>query len=518
MVSDYLETNVKTKLDLFGGTTGIYAGFDRFGRTIDHRWVNYQSSPVDAARLRYGYDYASNRTWREDVVAVANSKNRDEFYTYDGLHRLDDFERGDLSGTYPSYTSITSKNYAQQWGLDQLGNWATFKQDADGNGTWELNQTRAHNAANELGVLSPWEDATHDAAGNMRNIPFPQIQGGAMWAKYDAWNRMVALNFQTDVVAIYVYDGLGRRVEYVDDDSNSIGYGTYIYTYNEQWQAVARVWDSEDITDNFVWHPYYIDALAVRYRSDGVSSEKHYFLQDANFNVVAAADDAGSVVERYDYTPYGTVRFLEPDFDVAASQLDSIIKNVHFYTGRERDPGIGIQINRNRYYSSWLGRWTKRDPIGYEGSPYNLYEYVRGGAVTDIDPSGMICVKCTCQKGYWWKETKETYNRNCDLNSPGGGIRRMIDCCQGAVCGLAWKATAAERCDNIPNQPCTFWDVWTNCSQQKCNVACGLKGVACGVACYTKFNKHPHALAACEAACAAFSVGCFAGCVRCKHP
>ncbi|MGE0377985.1 MAG: hypothetical protein AB7Q45_21445 [Planctomycetaceae bacterium] len=48
-------------LDLYGGTSGTYAGLDRFGRTIDHRWYDYTSGTVDRARYYYGYDYASNR-------------------------------------------------------------------------------------------------------------------------------------------------------------------------------------------------------------------------------------------------------------------------------------------------------------------------------------------------------------------------------------------------------------------------------------------------------------------------
>lgn len=31
-----------------------------------------------------------------------------------------------------------------------------------------------------------------------------------------------------------------------------------------------------------------------------------------------------------------------------------------------------------------------RDPIGYEGSPWNLYEYVAGGVVNHTDPEGLI--------------------------------------------------------------------------------------------------------------------------------
>ena len=44
----------------------------------------------------------------------------------------------------------TSGTFEQQWGLDATGNWKTFKQDNDGNGTWELNQTRTANKANEI--------------------------------------------------------------------------------------------------------------------------------------------------------------------------------------------------------------------------------------------------------------------------------------------------------------------------------------------------------------------------------
>jgi RHS repeat-associated protein len=117
-------------------------------------------------------------------------------------------------------------------------------------------------------------------------------------------------------------------------------------------------------TCQYVWHPYYIDALAVRYYdadTDG-SSAVHYCLQDANYNVTAVVDDGGDVVERYQYTPYGEVTFLNPDFSLASSQYSSAIGNTHLYTGRERDSETGLQLNRHRYYASHLGRWLTRDP------------------------------------------------------------------------------------------------------------------------------------------------------------
>lgn len=46
---------------------------------------------------------------------------------------------------------------------------------------------------------------------------------------------------------------------------------------------------------------------------------------------------------------------------------------------------------RNRYYHAQLGRFVTRDPIGYEGSEWNLYEYVGGMPVQYFDPFGRTC-------------------------------------------------------------------------------------------------------------------------------
>jgi len=136
----------------------------------------------------------------------------------------------------------------------------------------------------------------------------------------------------------------------------------------------------------YQWQPYYIDALAVRMRA----GDTHYFLHDANYNVTAAIDDStDAVVERYNYTPYGTPTVLDANFAADADQI-SEIGNMHLYTGRERDAETGLQLNRHRYYASWLGRWLSRDPIGYEGRSLNLYQYVSSRPIRYIDPNGLM--------------------------------------------------------------------------------------------------------------------------------
>src|SRR3972149_3260356 len=95
-----------------------------------------------------------------------------------------------------------------------------------------------------------------------------------------------------------------------------------------------------------------------------------------------------TLLERYNYTPYGEVTLLNADFRVKATQ-EGAIGNLHLYTGRERDHYTGLQLNRHRFYASHLGRWLTRDPIRYDGSQWNLYEYVNCSPAIQLDSMGL---------------------------------------------------------------------------------------------------------------------------------
>jgi RHS repeat-associated protein len=149
---------------------------------------------------------------------------------------------------------------------------------------------------------------------------------------------------------------------------------------------------SDPLATNY-WHPDYVDALAMRLYdadTDDVFNEnsdgQHYYCQDANFNATSVVNASGTALERYNYTPYGQVSFLNSSFGVISS---SAIANNHLYTGRERDPETGLQLNRRRYYASWMGRWNTLDPIKYLGG-MNLFADVRSRPTFYTDPLGLV--------------------------------------------------------------------------------------------------------------------------------
>jgi hypothetical protein len=84
-----------TKMDLWHGTTGTYAGLDRFGRIVNMKFTNFNGSPTDFERRKYGYDRNSNRTYIEHSLYKADSQS----FTLDNLNRLTEAKTGILNSS-----------------------------------------------------------------------------------------------------------------------------------------------------------------------------------------------------------------------------------------------------------------------------------------------------------------------------------------------------------------------------------------------------------------------------------
>ncbi len=360
-------------------TGDIYSGLDRFGRVDNCLW---KKGTTTLGQIQYGYDRASNRTWRKDGVLTGF----DELYAYDGLYRLNDQKRGTLNGTQ---TAITSGTFEQQWGLDATGNWKTFKQDNDGNGTWELNQTRTANKANEItgitnSVGAAWATPTYDPAGNMIGIPNPQ----SLTAEYDAWNRLVSIKNGTTKISEHVYDARGYRIRKDTYTSGTLTEARHYY-YTPGWQCVEeRTGTLTTAERQFVWGLRYIDDLIMRDRStanNGVINERRYAMQDGNWNTIAICDITGSVGERYAYSAYGTPVFMTSAGIVQAS---SAIGFETLYAGYRWDGSTPqMYYVRNRFLLPMVGTWNRRDPLGYVDG---MGLYMAYAVLTGTDPFGLF--------------------------------------------------------------------------------------------------------------------------------
>ena len=257
-----------------------------------------------------------------------------------------------------------------------------------------LSQAHTHNRVNEITGISNasgrpiWIEPAYGHNGNTTLLPQPDAPTTGFTLVYDAWNFPVEVKTSGSspkTVAKYSYNGLRRRIRKEVHDASGALATTVLYFNNLGWQCLESRETpvvGSAATTTYVWGRRYIDDLVCRDRG----GTRLYAMQDRQYKTLAIADASGAVQERYGYTPYGVASIYAANYIPRSA---SSYAWTCLYTGREFDPETGLYYFRNRYYDASLGRFVSRDPIGYEGSPWNLYQYVGSRALSHEDPSGL---------------------------------------------------------------------------------------------------------------------------------
>jgi RHS repeat-associated protein len=178
--------------------------------------------------------------------------------------------------------------------------------------------------------------------------------------------------------------------------------------------------------------------------SGGSLEERRYYCQNWRHDVSAVVTDVGKMIEWSKSTSYGIPDGLpagdtdsdgdwdatdsaaaigggyvlledaELDGDVDASDITHAksitggyqtlgfnvlsstgVKNRKGYAGYERDHAAGVLYHvRHRVLNTTLGRWTRRDPLGYVDG-MNLYDAMSGRPTASVDPFG-TCAGSIC--------------------------------------------------------------------------------------------------------------------------
>ncbi|MBK9429525.1 MAG: hypothetical protein IPN65_03350 [Elusimicrobia bacterium] len=207
----------------------------------------------------------------------------------------------------------------------------------------------------------------HAAGGEWRTV----TEGGVTTTyDYDAVGNLRTVTLPSGTTLEYVIDGRNRRVGRKVNGTLTQG-----YLYDGQLRIVAELDGANNVTARYVYGtrpnvPEWLEKGGQAYRiiTDHLGSPRL---------VVNAA--SGAIVQRMDYDSWGNItNDTNPGFQIFG------------YAGGLHDPDTKLTRYGARDYDARTGRWTAKDPIGFNGGSGNLYEYVHGDPVNSADPSGLL--------------------------------------------------------------------------------------------------------------------------------
>jgi len=365
-------------LDLRNGSATYYDGGGRATR-----W-----SYPGAGGGEYGWTYTYDRGGNPVTAECVRDAKDSQAYTYDSASRLRSYTRGNSQGQ--TWSGMVKR---RDWHPDGVGNWSvTASTDANDQVSTLTWYDTSFNEYYQVAIVS----ISSDDNGNT-------TYDGSLNYRWDAVNRLAAAldGSAVTTVSLYAYDAGGRRVR---KDIYGTSAGDVDYA-----QAGSQTLEERDAADTtvsrqFVYGAYVDEPLVMNVNADadtwttGAADAVYYYLQNRMFSVGALTNSSGTIIEAYEYDPYGRhTRITDGnsdghvDFDATDARTTltgSTLANPYTFTARNFDPETKLLYFRSRYCQPEGGRFLSRDSMGYAPGP-SLYEYARTNPLGRVDPSGM---------------------------------------------------------------------------------------------------------------------------------
>ena len=343
----------------------------------------------------YQYDSLGNISSREDAT-----QSLAETFVYDSLNRLTS------STVNSSGAGILTKSYA----YDVLGN-ITSKSDltlsAASNGyvypASGASSMRPHGVALvnlNASAGGGYRTYTYDANGNL----YQELQ-------YDANGNPIAGKGRTEIYTSFNMPACIIGVPGAADCSVT-GVSKSAFYYGPEHQRVKQISSSLGTTyylnpgsngdllfekdikpDSSTEERHFLTAggqvVALIKRINGSTWSTRYLHRDNLGSTTAVTDEAGTVIERLAYEPFGKRRFAigtdDPNNSITPANTE------RGFTNHEHIDELGLIHMNGRVYDPTIGRvmsadFVNQDPMDLQA--YNRYAYVRNNPLMYTDPSG----------------------------------------------------------------------------------------------------------------------------------
>jgi RHS repeat-associated protein len=250
---------------------------------------------------------------------------------------------------------------------DAVSNRLTRNDSGEGNTTYEYDQNDRLLKEVTNGVTTTY---TYDNNGNTLSKTTGTDKVNYQW---NAENRLIGLDNNGDGVndVTNKYDSDGIRIsQTVNGDETR-----FLVDKNRDYaQVLEEYTPSKIIKASYVYGHDLISQLR--------NSQRSFYHVDGLGSTRALTDINGLVGDRYVYEAFGEI----------IKQLGNT-KNLYLFAGEQRDPNLGLDYLRARYYDPFTGRFSQRDIWqGNNLSPITLHKYLyaNGSPANYTDPTGLF--------------------------------------------------------------------------------------------------------------------------------
>jgi len=263
--------------------------------------------------------------------------------------------------------------------------------------------------------------------GVIRLMPEGARRAGGCWSA-----GTLVDDADVDLVAVYGYDHWNRRTVTVVVEPGLADTGFHVF---DGWRQVAQhtlhVSGSSFYavpTKQFVWDARLDEMLAYRRRvvvSSVVSWEVYYVLHGGQDTAAKLVDAAGVVREQYEYDPYGMVKV----YSGAGSYLGgtSPLGLAFLWKAVRLDAETGLLYMRNRYYSTGLGRFLTRDPIGVWGDAEALGNEACYGWSSPLSVGDPLGLQGSANRDAIFKELHKLDRMSMEIHMQRAALKKMAE-------------------------------------------------------------------------------------------
>jgi len=298
--------------------------------------------------------YAYDRNGNVTVIGDYTNTNHTRWMAYDGLDRLV------YAGSHTYFGGDNNHHFTYD-ALDNLRSWKLAGVKDLANYVYDANN-RLTSVLNSGGAAV--HTFSYDVQGNLSNK-------NSVGHGFDFGNRLREVTGQE----YYRYDGLGRRVLAWRPSA-----GTTLSMYSQNGQVLFSsklpAAGGQTTHENVYLAGSLVAIIDHDWPSNAITA-LNYQHTDALGSPVAMTDQAGTVIERTNYDPYG-------------GAIGKVVDGIG-YTGHVMDAATGLTYMQQRYYDPAIGRFLSVDPMASDmqnGWNFNRYNYAANNPYTFIDPDG----------------------------------------------------------------------------------------------------------------------------------